>query len=565
MIEHASPISGIAAYKSDYVATAGYDNFLLLWNPKNKQCIAKAVHDHLANQCSFSSCGKYLVSSSSDYTARLWEIPTLKLLAVFADQRDDVEMTVINHQSKLVATASRDKFVRIYDLEGRLKHRLEGHTSDVISVEWLNNRNEVISSSDDGTVKRWNAETGELLENYDLDGVETDTIAISKEGIIYAGNDEGEIIIIGDPEKKYVKAHNAGIKRLAYNSERQALASLSYDRTLKIWQVTTDGSLELKASANLPQIVWPRSCTFIGDSQIVFGTFGTSYAVYNYKSSTWDLKSINPTSGLNAVTPYRDGNLAVGDAGIIFQDGNKLIELGSLCNFLTQFGATVVSGGQSGQIFDALSGKVLYQHRSPLNCGATFYKDGAIHLIVGTYTGEGLVFKQDSSRNVFFVDEIKLHKNAIKGIACSKDTIFSVCADTSAAFHSIDDFSCLKYVEQAHNKIANGCAFLPDNQFASISRDLHLRIWKEFEIEKIATPHTHSIKCIASSKEGHYLATASYNGRIAIYCVTSREWIIVERPTTAGISSLAFDSIKNQFLASSYDGKVYKISVPSES
>jgi WD40 repeat protein len=162
MIEHASPISGIAAYKSDYVATAGYDNFLLLWNPKNKQCIAKAVHDHLANQCSFSSCGKYLVSSSSDYTARLWEIPTLKLLAVFADQRDDVEMTVINHQSKLVATASRDKFVRIYDLEGRLKHRLEGHTADVISVEWLNNRNEVISSSDDGTVKRWNAETGDL-------------------------------------------------------------------------------------------------------------------------------------------------------------------------------------------------------------------------------------------------------------------------------------------------------------------------------------------------------------------------------------------------------------------
>lgn len=565
MIEHASPISGIAAYKSDYVATAGYDNFLLLWNHKNKQCIAKAVHDHLANQCSFSPCGKYLVSSSSDYTARLWEVPTLKLLAVFADQQDDVEMTVINPKSKLVATASRDNFVRIYDIEGRLKLRLEGHTADVISVEWLNDRNEIISSSDDGTVKRWSAKTGDLLEDYDLDGVETDSIAISKEGIIYAGNDEGNIIIVGDSEKKYVKAHKAGIKQLAYNSERQALASLSYDRTLKVWHVTTDGSLELEASANLPQIVWPRSCTFIEDSQIVFGTFGTSYAVYNYKSSTWNLENINPTYGLNAIIPYRDGYLAVGDAGIVFQNSNELIELGSLCNFLTSFGTTVVSGGQSGQVFDVLSGKVLHQHRSPLNCGATFYKNGDTYLIVGTYTGEGLVFKQDSSGNISFVDEIKLHKNAIKGIACSKDTIFSVCADTSAAFHSVNNFSCLKHVSQAHDKIANGCTFLPDNNlFASISRDLHLRVWKEFEIEKIVTPHTHSIKCIASSKKGQYIATASYNGLIAIYCVTYKKWIIVERLTTAGISSVAFDSVKNQLLASSYDGKVYKVSLDLE-
>jgi WD40 repeat protein len=332
---------------------------------------------------------------------------------------------------------------------------------------------------------------------------------------------------------------------------------------MKIWQTTADGSLELKASADLPQIVWPRSCTFMGNSQIVFGTFGTSYAAYDYKSSTWDLRGINPTYGLNAVIPYGDRYLAVGDAGIIFQNGNKLTELGSLCNFLTQFGATVVSGGQSGQVFDALSGKVLHQHRSPLNCGATFYKDGALHLVVGTYTGEGLVFRQDSSGNIFFVDEIKLHKNAIKGIVCSEDTIFSVCADTATAFHSTDDFSCLKYIEEAHDKIANGCAVLPGNRFASISRDLHLRIWKEFEAEKIATPHTHSIKCIASSKDGQYLATASYNGRIAIYCVTSGEWVIVHRPTTAGISSLAFDPINNQFLASSYDGKVYKVSVAS--
>lgn len=72
----------------------------------------------------------------------------------------------------------------------------------------------MISSSDDGTIKRWSLATGGMIDDLDMDGVETDTIAISSSGTIFAGNDEGQIIVVGPTERTTVPAHDAGIKRL---------------------------------------------------------------------------------------------------------------------------------------------------------------------------------------------------------------------------------------------------------------------------------------------------------------------------------------------------------------
>lgn len=96
MIQHRGPISGIAAWQDTYVATAGYDNQVICWDQRTGQALSRSVHDHLANQCVFSPDGRHLLTSSSDYTARLWTVPDLRLVAVFADQADDVEMSVFH-------------------------------------------------------------------------------------------------------------------------------------------------------------------------------------------------------------------------------------------------------------------------------------------------------------------------------------------------------------------------------------------------------------------------------------------------------------------------------------
>lgn len=559
MIQHRGPISGIAAWRDTYVATAGYDNQVICWDQRTGRALARSFHDHLANQCTFSPDGRHLLTSSSDYTARLWTVPDLRLVAVFAEQEDDVEMSVFHPSKELIATASRDHRVRVYDFTGRLVTTFAGHTADVISVEWTRDADEVISSSDDGTIKRWSLETGGMVANLDMGGVETDTIAISSGGTIFAGNDEGRIVVVGPTGQHDVPAHDAGIKRLVLDDSRHLLVSLSYDRTMRLWDVSS-GRPELRDTSGLPDDVWPRSCAFAGASRLVFATFGAGYRGYDYEDRVWDTAEVPPTGGVNAVLPAPDGPLTVGDAGVVRRDGAFAAATGSLCNFLTPLGGAVLSGGQLGKVFDALTGRELYQHRSPLNCGAAFERDGERYAVVGAYTGEGLLLRLHGTDRVEHIADLPLHVNAVKGVAVSGDLLFSVAADASATWYRISTLQKIATVEDAHDRIANGCAGLGDGWFASVSRDLKLRLWSpELRAEVLSTPHTHSIKCVAASDDGRLVATGSYNGRVALYDRLERAWTEVVRPTTAGISALAYDAGRKVFAAASYDGQVYPI------
>ncbi len=554
-MRHTGPISGIAAHADEYVATAGYDNQVILWDAATKRAVSRSFHDHLANQVSFSPDGTRLLTSSSDHTARLWSVPELKLLAVLSDHTDDVEMSVFHPTDPLIATASRDHRVRVYGFDGALRAVFEGHTADVISVEW-SGPGELISSSDDGTIKRWSLETGAMVEDFDLGGVETDTVALDADGTVFAGNDDGEIIRIDATGTVTTPAHDAGIKRLVLNAARGMLVSLSYDRKLRVWDISGDRLTQV-ASSSLPSDVWPRSCAFLGDTTLVFATFGSSYARYEITSDDWDLAGVEPTGGANAVTRFRGSSWTIGDAGILRRDGEIAARTGSLCNFLTPVGDRLVTGGQMGTVFDALTGEPLHQHRSPLNCGAAFEREGRPHLVIGTYTGEGLVFSLADDGTVTFEAALPLHANAVKGVAVAQDTIFSVCADTEAAWFSTRTLTETGRTPSAHDRIANGCVGLPDGRFASVSRDLKLRVWTGQNATVLATPHDHSIKCVAGSADGRYIATGGYNGLIAVHDRVSGEWPVIERPTTAGISTLHFDAEHGLFLASSYDGRVY--------
>ena len=560
MIGHRSPISGIAAHGGRLVATAGYDNQVILWDALHHRPVARSVHDHLANQVAFSPDGRWLVSASSDHSARVWSVPDLKLHAVLAQHRDDVEMAVFHPHRDSVATASRDGSVRVFDACGALRMQFDGHGADVISVAWSHDGRHLLSSSDDGTVKRWSLDSGSLVDDIDLGGVETDTIAIGGDGVIYAGNDAGAIVTIDGAEIRSHAGHAAGIKRLVHHPAAGLLVSLSYDRTLRIWS-TAGGGLTGRATATLPPEVWPRACAFVDAERLAFATFGSTYALHAVGTSGWDLAAVRPTPGINALALHQGRRVTVGDSGRVRIDGQEATGLGSLCNFLVSVGPRLLTGGQAGVLMDALTGEALLRHRSPLNCAAAFLRDGIPHAVVGTYTGEGLVVAVAADGAVRRVATLALHANAVKSLAAAGRQLFSVCADTSAAWFGALDFSELARVPRAHDRIANGCAAWRDGRFASVGRDRRLRLWDGPRATVVETPHLHSIKCLAASSDGQLLASGCYGGRVAVYDLVRSEWTRVERPTVAGISSVVVEDARHRVVAASYDGQVYDIAL----
>jgi WD40 repeat protein len=554
---HQGPIAGIAA-AGPFIATAGYDNRLILWDALSKRAIARSHHDHLVNHCAFSSNGAMVASSSSDYSARVWEVPSLRLKATLTGHDDDVDMAVFSPDDTLVATCALDRKIRIFDISGRCLKVLRGHTGNILSVAWTRDGERLVSSSVDGTVREWNAATGIEIRCNDID-VRTDTLVIDADGRIFAGDDQGRIAVIVDGQISFTQAHQAGVKNISFDETASVLVTLSYDRTIAIWNVSGTREVREVARTEFPALVWARAAVLIGPGRVAVGTFGSSFGVFDWETNTWDMRDIVAGNGLNAVAVVDGGQYAIGDAGTLFQDGKPSTQLGSLCNFLLAAGTRLFSGGQLGQLFDARSGEILYRHHSPLNCGASFLRDGKVHVVIGTYTGEALVFAIEDGDRPKLLTSLKIYENAIKGVVATDDRIFSVCASTAIAWHDISDFKLTRLIPNAHELIANGCCLAGPRGFASVGRDLKLRIWTEGGEEVYQTPHPNSVKCICASDDRNTLMTGAYTGTLAGFDMATRSWVSFARPTASGISALAYDGRHRRFLASSYDGRVYAV------
>ena len=330
---------------------------------------------------------------------------------------------------------------------------------------------------------------------------------------------------------------------------------------MRLWRYSDGGTLELHAEGQLPSEVWPRSAAFKNDETVVFATFGSSFATWTPASNLWDVSHVGPTGGVNAVLKLRDGLHTIGDAGLWKLDGATKGSMGSLCNFLVDFDESLLTGGQMGALIDARTGRVIVRHRSPLNCAATFMRHRQLQAVIGTYTGEGLVVARSADGAIGVVASIPMHANAIKDVSCDGQTIFSVCADASVAWHDVETLEPLEHVAHAHERIANGCCTIEEGSFASVGRDLTLRLWTSQGMERFETPHRHSIKCVAASAHGATLATGGYDGTVAVFDTVTRCWVGTCRASSGGLSSLTPAIGGEGYFAGGYDGHVYRIEV----
>ena len=556
-LRHLGPIAGIAAH-GHWLATAGYDNRVILWDSRSRQALARGCHDHLVNQCAFSGDGRWLVSASSDYSARIWALPSMQLQAVLCGHADDVDMAVFSPDDSRIATCALDRCVRVFDLEGHCLVAMRGHTGNVLSLAWSPDGHELVTSSVDGTIRRWDIARAVEVQCTDL-SVRTDTVEISPAGAVYAGDDHGRIAIIRGDALCFVQAHRVGIKKIALDSLRATLVSLSYDRTIAVWQVGPDGDLTEIRRSTLPDCAWARAAAVLPDGRIAVGTFGSSYALFNPQDGLWDLDGVVVGPAINAVLEVDRHVYAVGDSGRVWMDGAPLAEMGSLCNFLVAAAGCVYAGGQLGRLFDARTGAVAYEHHAPLICAVAFDRDGTPHLAIGTYTGEILVFAVGPAGGLTRVQTLAVYDNAVKGLSCSAGLLFSVCASTDIAWHRLDNGAPVRLVAGAHERIANACCAIGEGRFASVGRDRSLRLWDGERTEAYASPHPNSVKCMAVNDSRTAVLTGCYGGTLAQFNLLERRWTSVQRPTAAGIFSITWDHQGRRFLAASYDGGIYPI------
>ena len=104
----------------------------------------------------FSPDGRRLVSTSSDRTARIWDVQTGQLERQLDGHFDEVFAAAFHPDGRRLATAGRDRIIRLWDPDtGEQVSQLRGHTEYVFSLDFSPDGSTLVSGSGDFTVRLW--------------------------------------------------------------------------------------------------------------------------------------------------------------------------------------------------------------------------------------------------------------------------------------------------------------------------------------------------------------------------------------------------------------------------
>jgi WD40 repeat protein len=193
-------LKSVAFSPDGWVAFASYNARQgKLWEPESGRVRLLEGHNSLVLSVTFSPDGRQVASSCYDGTIKIWEAASGKELRTVVHAAP-VSSVAFSADGKRLASAGA-LTVKIWDpARGEEKHTLKGHTAVVTRVAFSTDGERLASASQDGTVRVWDAVTGQVLRTLKV-GVPLQGAAFSPDGhwLAAAGRDGGVRLWDGRP------------------------------------------------------------------------------------------------------------------------------------------------------------------------------------------------------------------------------------------------------------------------------------------------------------------------------------------------------------------------------
>ena len=144
------------------IVSTSQDHTVWLWDGATGKSIAPlGGHTESVWNAIFSPDGKRVVTASADQTLRLWDATSGERIAVLRGHKREVSGAAFAAHGSLLVSCSADGESRVWDMELAERNGiLRGHESFVYDVAFSPDGTQAASAAWDGTVRLWDVTTG---------------------------------------------------------------------------------------------------------------------------------------------------------------------------------------------------------------------------------------------------------------------------------------------------------------------------------------------------------------------------------------------------------------------
>ena len=278
------------------LVSSGYDMTIRFWSDftSGTQCKYSIEHKDNAINALEMTPAKDKVAFASGNSIKFLDLHKLSQIPVLSiDSHEGLLSTILFPQmlKDIVITGGEDCSVRVSDIRVGKVVKSFFHTNYVNSVAIGNNNKDIIAADENGTIKIWDMDKGEVRTEYNSDieeeGLAFRSISLAEnEGFLIGAKSNGKVCIFDYnnnnegqnlSKPKVFEAHKNYITKCLLSPENNMLATCSADSEIRLWErknlVDEDGNIqndgivdfELK-SRFIGHKKWVWDCDFTLDS-----------------------------------------------------------------------------------------------------------------------------------------------------------------------------------------------------------------------------------------------------------------------------------------------------------
>ena len=494
-----------------------------------RECLKLEGHSGSVESVAFSPQGDRVVSGSRDKMLRLWDLEGNVVGSPFKGHSGWVLSVAFSPQGDCIVSGSRDKTLRLWDLEGNaIGSPFEGHSDWVESVAFSPQGDRIVSGSDDKTLQLWDLKGNMVGSPFKGHSSSVHSVAFSPQGDRIASGSRDTTLRLwdlkGNPVGSPFRGHRNWVYSVAFSPQGDRIVSGSRDRTLCLW--------DLEGNA--------VGSPFKGHSGSVYS------AVFN-------------PQGDHIVSNSSDGTLRLWDL-----EGNAIGSSFEGHNFrvysvaFSPQGDRIVSGGYDEtlrlwNLKGSTTGSLSFEGHGGWIYSVAFSPQGD-RIVSGSHANTPRLW--DLEGNAIGLP-FEGHSSSIRSVAFSPlgDRIISGSHDETLRLWDLEG-NAIGLPFEGHSGSVESVAFSPQgDRIVSGSRDKTLRLW-DLEGNAIGLPfegHSGWVYSVAFSPQGDHIVSGSRDNTLRLWDLKGNAIGLPFKGHSRSVRSVAFSPQGDRIVSGSDD------------